>query len=98
MRCIWCGQTALRLAPVAARRSAAHAIGTVAPGVNARQAKPDRPTDQAAAFRFISSLASTHATVASSSAFRMPCCAVMLCTSRSTRSMFGAPANSARGG
>jgi len=42
--------------------------------------------------RFSSSLASTNATVASSSAFRMPRGAAMRCTKRSTRLMFGAPA------
>ena len=51
---------------------------------------------QAAALRLISSRASTMATVSSSTALRWPFCAAMLCTSRSTRSMLGAPANKAR--
>ena len=46
--------------------------------------------------RLRSRRASTSATVSSSTALRMPRCAAMACTRRSTRSMFGAPADRAR--
>src|SRR5712671_365037 len=54
------------------------------------------PYNQAAAFLFIARRASTMATVSSTTGLCIPCCAAMLCTRRSTRSMLGAPANKAR--
>ncbi len=64
------------------------------PGKRCRPALP--PERSGGSFSIEFQPASTSATVASSTAFRIPCCAAMLCTSRSTRSMFGAPANNAR--
>jgi len=67
-----------------------------------RYESPKRPDgrrcnpDQAAALRLTARRASTSATVSSTTALRMPFCAAIACTSRSTLSILGAPANSAR--
>src|SRR5512134_4198008 len=52
--------------------------------------------DQAAFLRLASSRASTRVTVSFTASDRMPFCAAMDCTRRSTRSMLAAPPKSAR--
>ena len=65
-------------------------------GAGARPARSRDRRQAAAFFRLASSRASTNATVASRRDCAVPFCAAMACTSRSTRSMLGAPLMSAR--